>query len=67
VQNVFLKLEGQELMIILIKNKTFLAIDALKCLNYSILNNEENSDHLIDINALSILSPILMKKGLKSS
>ncbi|EGG21846.1 armadillo-like helical domain-containing protein [Cavenderia fasciculata] len=61
-KNIFLKSEGIELMLLIIKNKTTLRGSALKVLDYELNNHKESNQKFVDALGLKTLFSSLMKK-----
>lgn len=59
-QESFMKLEGIELLLILIQKRKFLRLSAIKALNYAVLNNKKACDLLIEKKGIAIVFPTFM-------
>lgn len=64
--NRFSELQGLELMMILLKKKNFCSANALKVVNYSLLDNQRNCSGVVKLQGLAYIAPVLMRKGIKS-
>lgn len=66
-QDHFFNLEGLQLMMKLVQAKNSLSVKAYLLIGIAIMDKKKSCVTLVDIGGLSIVYPILMRKGLKSA
>lgn len=66
-QDHFFNLEGLQLMMKLVQAKNSLSVKAYLLIGIAIMDKKKSCGTLVDIGGLSIVYPILMRKGLKSA
>lgn len=60
-QETFIKLEGIELLLILIQKRKFLRLSAIKALNFAVLNNPRACEVLIEKKGIAIIFPTFIE------
>eukprot|EP00457_Paulinella_chromatophora_P005290 gb/GEZN01005306.1/.p1 GENE.gb/GEZN01005306.1/~~gb/GEZN01005306.1/.p1 ORF type:complete len:579 (+),score=130.81 gb/GEZN01005306.1/:33-1769(+) len=66
-QLAFSKADGLQLMITMIKRKTYARTSALKALDFALTDSQVNCEKFVDISGLKTLFSVFMGKGKKSS